>query len=504
MASPSSHRQLAALCLAAGGVASLVLGAALTGLVARYASSDGVVEARTGALLWTVRVRLIFMGAGGLLAAWAVGSASLRDRLRRLNAHPGSWGIFAGLIFGYAVIGVYVDPYLVSDLRPTPDAAEYAVSARRLMVAGSYTLPVGEAVWPPRYLFGYPLLIVPFYGLFGPALSHAVLCSLTLVGLTAALAYRTGERVWGRTAGVASGLLTLSSRTAIDAGRSVMSESAAMLAMTLAAWLLVRLMERRRAAWMWGLLGICIGAGATVRFTNALLLGPAALVLLWKGRNRDGQDVQDRPLLAVACLCGGCGLALLPVLIYQAETFGGLLRTGYAFWVPYYYEASGHTFNLRYAFQSPALGEVTGLPNALFYGGLLAGWGRSCYALPTAAFVVIGAVVALGQSEKSRVTGPLRSAPDDESIPGRVRPGDDGGDVPVLRALFLRGAAVPGPGHPPADAAGGLRRRGCGGPSPFRMAAETDRALEPPLPVGHRRGSDRRGGGGRGLGPPQV
>lgn len=391
----SLHRRLAVLALACAGGAALLLGAGLRMLVERTLSPDRVVEARTEALLWTVRVRLIVLGASGLLAAWAVGSDSFRARLRRLNAHPRSWTAIAGLIFVYAVIGLHVDPYLVSDLRPTPDAAEYAVSARQLMTTGSYTIPAGEAVFPPRYPFGYPLLIVPFYRAFGAQLSNAVLCSLTLVALTAALVYRTGERVWGRTAGVVAGLLTLSNRAAIDAGRAVMSEAAAMLAVALAAWLIVRLMEQRRSAWGWGLPGICIGAGAAIRFSNVLLLGPAALVLLWKGMNRDEQGIQDRPLWAVACLCGGCGIALAPLMIYQAEAFGGLLRTGYSFWVPYYYEAPGHTFSLRYTFQGPALGEAMGLPNALFYGGLLAGWGRSCYAPPTAAFVVIGAIAAL-------------------------------------------------------------------------------------------------------------
>jgi hypothetical protein len=53
------------------------------------------------------------------------------------------------------------------------------------------------------------------------------------------------------------------------------------------------------------------------------------------------------------------------------------------------------------------MGESAGLPNALFYGGLLAGWGSSLYALPTAAFGVIGAMAALRgvRGQGSRVKG---------------------------------------------------------------------------------------------------
>lgn len=59
MASCFPHRRLATLALVCAGAAALLLGAGLTALVERYVSPDGVVEARTGALLWTVRVRLI-------------------------------------------------------------------------------------------------------------------------------------------------------------------------------------------------------------------------------------------------------------------------------------------------------------------------------------------------------------------------------------------------------------------------------------------------------------
>ena len=388
MASCFPHRCLATLALVCAGGAALLLGAGMTALIERYVSPDHVVEAWTRALLWTVRVRLMLIGAGALLAGWALGRVSFWERLRRLNAHPRSWTVVAGLIVAYAVAGLYIDPYLVSDLRPTPDAVEYAVSARQLMMTGSYTIPVGETAFPPRTPFGYPLLIIPFYWVFGSELSNAVLCSLVLVALTTGLVYRTGERVWGRTAGVTAALLTLSSPAVIDASRSVMSESAAMLGIALVAWLLIRIVERERPAWVWGLLGLCVGAGTVIRFSNVLLLAPAAFIVLLSYRGRPRSLVA-----ALASLCAGCAVALAPLLIYQAKTFGGMFRTGYAFWVSYYFDVPGNTFSLRYALLGPAMGAK--LPSVLFFSGLLAGWDRFCYAAPTAAFIVLGASFAL-------------------------------------------------------------------------------------------------------------
>lgn len=393
------YRRFSVFVLTSGGAATLLLGAVLTFLAERYLHSDHVIDARTRALLWTVQVRLIFLGMGALVVGWALEGRSLRDWLHRFNACPRSWVVVAGLIVVYAVTGLYVDPYLISDLQPA-DAIEYAVSARHFMEAGSYTIPQGQMALPPRYAFGYPLLIIPFYRVFGVQLSNAVLCSLTLVVLTAALVYRTGERVWGRTAGVIAALLTLSSPAVIDAGRLIMSESAAMFAVALAAWLFIRLVEQEGPAWRWGLLGACIGAGALVRFPNILLFAPVGIVLLLSYGSR------PRYLMtALVSLCTGGGVTLAPLFIYQAETFGGMFRTGYSFWTPYYWDVPGNTFRMSYALWGSTTGSVSGVSEARFYAGLLAGREGFCYGFPTAIFVVIGTVFALRRQDMSRFIG---------------------------------------------------------------------------------------------------
>lgn len=406
------HRCLATFALTSVGVVVLLWGVGLTSLVERYVSPDHVVEARTRALLWTIRVRLIVFGAGVVLAGLALGIGSLRERLRQFNTHPNSRIAVAGLIFLYAVTGLYVDPHLVSDLRPVPDAVEYASSARQLMMTRSYAIVVEGEAFPPRYPVGYPLLIVPFYWAFGAQLCNAVLCSLTLVGVAAVFVYCAGERAGGRAAGILAALFMLSSPAVIDAGRSVMSEAAAMLGIASAVWFLVRLVEQERSAWSWGSLGVCIGAGAIVRFSNILLLAPAGLILLSLHRGR------PRTLIgAFASLCAGCGIALAPLLVYQAQTFGGMLRTAYSFWVPYYFDLPGKAFGVSYAFQKAGMGDSdSSLPNILFYGALLAGGGRTYYALPTAIFVALGGVISLGR----RDVRCLRSATGD----GATEPGD--------------------------------------------------------------------------------
>jgi hypothetical protein len=67
--------------------------------------------------------------------------------------------LFVALALGLAIR--WTTPSQVADLRPRPDALEYEESARNLANGYGYVLRIAGKIYPPRYPFGFPILLVP-------------------------------------------------------------------------------------------------------------------------------------------------------------------------------------------------------------------------------------------------------------------------------------------------------------------------------------------------------
>jgi len=301
-------------------------------------------------------------------------------------------------------------------LRPRPDALEYAAAAQAIAAEGRYYLQVGPYRVRPRYPPGWPLVLagavrlgVPgdrlwmVTGLFGAGLS----CLLALAAASAV--WRLGGQAGGRAAGgaFAAGLVAGAgwalAPAAVAVGRVALADEPA--ASVAALFVLgTALAARTRAdpseyrppdegrpkpsgpaadaaapgklvstaastgrppygrpasgGWAAGgragaaLGGVSFGLLAAMRPASALLLAPAAVVFAAYAWRSHGA----RGLLRRA-VPWGAGAAVVPLVV------AGLLWrsqlppwqwSGYGFWVPRWYADAGTTFNLRYALHGNA------------------------------------------------------------------------------------------------------------------------------------------------------
>ena len=315
-------------------------------------------------------------------------------------------------------------------LRPRPDALEYAAAAQAIAAEGRYYLQVGPYRVRPRYPPGWPLVLAAALrlGVAGDRLWRVT--GVFGAGLASLLALVAASAVWRRAgrqgvraaagalaAGVVAGVAWALAPAAVAAGRAALGdEPAAFVAglFVLGTWLGVkpRLVAPRetvaghpapappragiggvdrppslrdgvaregdpvfaaRAAAAGG--GLAFGLLAGMRPASALLFSPAAVIFAGYGWRAFG----TRELLRRAALWGG-GAAVVPLLV------AGLLWrsqlppwewSGYRYWAPRWYAAAGTTFNLRYALHGnddfPRGPGGRPIPNLRYYGEILLG-----------------------------------------------------------------------------------------------------------------------------------
>jgi len=302
-------------------------------------------------------------------------------------------------------------------LRPRPDALEYAAAAQAIAAEGRYYLQVGPYRVRPRYPPGWPLVLAAALrlgvagdrlwrvaGVFGAAL--ASLLALVAARAVCRLAGRQGS--WAAAGTLAAGLVVgvgwALAPAAVAVGRAALGdEPAAFVAglFLLGTWLGVKpratappllvaggdrsapppdvvAMEGHpafavRAAAAGG--GLAFGLLAGMRPASALLFAPAAVAFAGYGwRACGGRELRRRAAL------WGCGAAVVPLLV------AGLLWrshlppwewSGYRYWAPRWYEATGATFNARYALHGNDVftrgpgGQP--IPNLRYYAEILLG-----------------------------------------------------------------------------------------------------------------------------------
>jgi len=278
-------------------------------------------------------------------------------------------------------------------LRPRPDALEYAAAAQAIAAEGRYYLQVGPYRVRPRYPPGWPMVLAcavrlgvggdqlwRVTGLFGAALA----CLLALVAAGAvwrlaggAAATTTGARAAGGAlaAGLLAGLGWALAPLAVAVGRVALADEPA----ALVACLLLLGTGMAAAATRWpapaALGGASFGLLAAMRPASALLFAPAALVLAAGGWRAHG----GRWLLRRAAVWAAAA-AVVPLLV------AGLLWrsqlspwrwSGYALWAPRWYADAGVTYNLRYALRGNDDFErgsgARPIPNLQFYAQVLLG-----------------------------------------------------------------------------------------------------------------------------------
>src|SRR5213596_390428 len=241
----------------------------------------------------------------------------------------------------FAVLRIDYSKTMLLDLGPHPDATEYFAQAKALGRNAWPYIQIGYDKLPSRYPPGYPLLMLPWLKLLpggdvvlAPFRTNQTLGLLLLLAVFAFYAYLAMPLTGGFAAillATLPGFFTFCRSSLSDISASVLIVSAFMFGY-------LGLEEERR--WKIYLSAIFLGLSLNIR-AQSLFFAPLLLAMaLFPVRGN-----RLRLLLHCASLLVVFALAASPMLVLNTIQFHSPFKTGYGFWVPYFYDFSGAHFS---------------------------------------------------------------------------------------------------------------------------------------------------------------
>jgi hypothetical protein len=341
----------------------------------------------------------------------AVPSAGLMVDFGMLEWGIFEWGILLAIEFLAFVMIRFAGSRRGSELMPWPDGLEYAASAMNLANGRGAVLHFGGYTYPSRYTGGYPLILESFCR---GSISHfpPFLVS-TAVGMVSVFAIFV-LAVWalGRAAGALAAVLLALSPVFITYSSLAMSDLPTLCVTIYAVMALMAAAPEdatqspkwaQMSAWL--MFGLLAGFSTIIRPTNFTIFAGLALCVVIVPHQR-----REFPSLVKAAVAIAIGFAI-PVgwQLHQNEVnLGSAFASGYAWWVPEVYGATGKTFSLAYLFgptmpRNPHGNVLVYATTLLGLDGMLGDRGDVRYFLypfAAAVFAVVGFVAILRTSEK--------------------------------------------------------------------------------------------------------
>jgi 4-amino-4-deoxy-L-arabinose transferase-like glycosyltransferase len=203
-----------------------------------------------------------------------------------------------------------------------------------------------------RQPIGYPVLCAVAYFFGGSEAPFAVnpLLGLALIGGVYVVGKELGSRMLGAVAGLVIALHPLVLYYTVMALSHIPDMAAGTWAMAFAL-----MWRRERRVWQAVGGGLLLGAAVMIRYTNVLLLLPLGVVVLQRWH---AGGTARRGMLRDVGIAGGVFVVMLvPLAIYQAVAFGGILRTGYS--------AGGNATSFSWGWlvaHAPAMGAILWQP----------------------------------------------------------------------------------------------------------------------------------------------
>ena len=287
------------------------------------------------------------------------------------------------------------------DLRPAPDAMEYALLAERLARFEPPLIGLGFNDYPSRYSLAYPILLAPWFWLLGgdPTRLHWIASAFGLISVL--LMVWNGRWMLGSLKAAMIGAVFWALHPAILYFATLNMSEMGLTMMFL--WMLAvarpwldptksstRGHSTRRAC----LLGLIYG---WLVIAKPFFIFWPVWHLVSFGLGARSRRSSWRPLCALA---GTFGATILADLIYRRWAFGEWGMNGYRYWVPDIYEHWSRVFNWRYLWSpwDPNIAFAAG--NLWTYGRQLLGQGLEFYSPCIPALVAIAVIAYLRQCKK--------------------------------------------------------------------------------------------------------
>jgi 4-amino-4-deoxy-L-arabinose transferase-like glycosyltransferase len=232
------------------------------------------------------------------------------------------------IILGY--FALFVPPEQAANLPTVPDEGQYAFSAANLFSKGAYSVTLNHQDYPALYPYGFPLLLLPSFHLWGPFVGNVTYINFSLNMGAVILTYMLGRMMAGRAVGFIAALFLLGNNLFLHFSHRILTQGALACFFVLATLLLLKVRDQQDAALPLGLLG---GLGGVTGWLSAIhaswiCLDAAIVVALCVIYRRS-----RRKLIGALLVVGAIASALIAVqLEYNQRTFGNFPQSGYEYW----------------------------------------------------------------------------------------------------------------------------------------------------------------------------
>ncbi len=299
-------------------------------------------------------------------------------------------------VLAAALIVRYKPSYWAADLLPLPDALEYSVTGVQLFLGHPYAMPINHVPYPPNYPYGFPLLLVPAFAIFGPVAHYAIYASLFYSMALLVLTMFLTQRFFGHVAALVAGAVVATAQQQIVTSGEIMSDAVAVALVFLAAYQIIRVGEGAPDLARLFAAGCMAGLILSMRYADVIQvasLGVTALIAL--------RQTPRRLISGLAAYALGVGLLAVPLLAYLWQTFGSPFGNGYAYWNPLFNE-TGNVFSL--SFLAPTSNEMVP-PKIAYYSAMLLGGSGWFYLPPFVAAIVVGLAAIVRRASPQQKQG---------------------------------------------------------------------------------------------------
>ena len=305
--------------------------------------------------------------------------------MRRPSLSTAALALAYAAILLIALVCRFQPSYYAAEMEPFPDAFEYSASALSLYQTGSLTISVNHVAYPPRYSYGFPMLLLPAFAIFGAEPQKALYVSLFLSVAMLVTTMLLAHRLSGHLAALAAGLVVAVGPAHIQGGQWIMSDAAGACLILLASYVLIVGQDRRQPRRYWLVAGFLGGLAVALAISNVIYVAVLGAVSMWWLRREPRLAVRA----ALAMLLGSL-VWIVPLLVYNWRTFGSPLKTGYHLWTGFFYNTLSFTLNLSYILTPGWLNKGPG--NLEYYLRSLLGLNASFYGLAFLAAIAVGLV----------------------------------------------------------------------------------------------------------------
>jgi len=273
-------------------------------------------------------------------------------------------GLLVILIFTFFMFLYVKNSYHEGNLYPRPDSLEYTLMADTFIQTNTFKIPVGDFFYPPRYPFGFSLLLAPLFLIPNVMLHYSLYIVLFFSLLTLLTIFYIGKKILDWRVGIIAVFFLGLIPVFFEYSRYIMADIPQIF-FTLSGFVLflkfIEAEDKKRRKVLLFFSGFLIGISWIIKYSTCLIIPSFIIALFWFKRKS-----LKNFLIKLSFFIGGFLLGSFPQLLYNKNINGGFLKNGYGLWDTRHYDLA-RVFNVRFFKESDPFFSINGEGNFIAY-----------------------------------------------------------------------------------------------------------------------------------------